>query len=140
METDFGLQMEFLSIVLTPLALGFTKFSVVCFYRRIFRGKIFSILTIALLVAIAAWGIAFFFAGLFICVPVEAFWTQPPGSPGCFNPIPLFYTGAISDTVMDIIILVIPLPLIWQLHLSTRKKIALSGIFLLGILYVYLGR
>ncbi|KAM7190177.1 hypothetical protein V8F33_009654 [Rhypophila sp. PSN 637] len=126
------IKMEFLSIVFSPLSLGCTKLSVVCFYRQIFRGNIFSILTITLLVAIAVWGIAFFLAGLFICVPFEAFWTNEPGSK-CFNPIPLFYTGAISDTIMDIIILVTPLPLIWQLNLSTRKKIALSGIFLLGI-------
>ncbi|KAK3314648.1 hypothetical protein B0H66DRAFT_593342 [Apodospora peruviana] len=125
-------KMEFPSIVISPLSLGFTKFSVVCFDRRIFRGNIFSNLTMTLLAAIASWGIAFFFAGLFICAPVEAFWTHAPGSE-CFNPIPLFYTGAISDTVMDVIIWAIPPPLIWQLNLSRRRKIALSAIFSLGI-------
>ena len=123
--------MEFLSIVLSPLSLGPTKFSVVCFYRRIFRGSRFSVLTGILLIAIAAWGIAFFFAGLFICIPVDAFWTQAPGS-RCFDPIPLFYTGAISDTIMDVVILAIPVPLVWKLNLPTKQKIIVSGIFLLG--------
>ncbi|KAI0518513.1 hypothetical protein F5B22DRAFT_599503 [Xylaria bambusicola] len=124
-------KIEFLSIIFSPLSLGPTKLSIVCFYRRIFRGSKFSILTSILLAVIASWAAAFFFAGLLICVPVEAFWTQDPAA-RCFVPIPLFYTGAISDTIVDVIILSIPVPLVWKLNLPTKQKISVSLIFLLG--------
>jgi hypothetical protein len=124
---------ELLSIVLTPLSEGPTKLSIVYFYRRIFRGSKFSILTGILLAFIVVWATAFFFAGLLICVPIEAFWTHAPGA-RCFMPIPLFYTGAISNSIMDVVILAIPVPLVWKLNLPRKQKISVSCIFLLGAL------
>ena len=41
--------------------------------------------------------------------------------------------GAFS-IFQDLLLLVLPLPIIWELHLSTRKKIALSAVFLFGLL------
>ncbi|KAI1739182.1 hypothetical protein F4680DRAFT_449286 [Xylaria scruposa] len=124
-------KIEFLSIIFSPLSLGPTKLSIVCFYRRIFRGSKFSIVTSILLAVIASWAVAFFLARLLICVPVEAFWTQDSAA-RCFVPIPLFYTGAISDTIVDVIILSIPVPLVRKLNLPTKQKISVSLIFLLG--------
>lgn len=39
---------------------------------------------------------------------------------------------------MDFTLLALPLPLIWTLNRSWREKFALSGIFILGGLYVFL--
>jgi hypothetical protein len=37
---------------------------------------------------------------------------------------------------MDVIIIVIPIPLIWHLNLAPPKKVATIGVFLLGLGYV----
>jgi hypothetical protein len=122
----------YLTLVTFP-ALAFVKVSILCFYRRIFRGKVFSILTTALLAIVVAWGIAFFFAFLFHCHPIHLAWTGTPGvKKGCFYPIPLYYAHAISDTLLDTAIWSIPIPLVWKLVMPTRQKVAVSGIFLLG--------
>ena len=42
---------------------------------------------------------------------------------------------SIPNIVTDVIILLLPLPVIWKLQLHFKKKIAVSAIFSLGILY-----
>ncbi|MCJ1422934.1 hypothetical protein MMC29_000814 [Sticta canariensis] len=44
-----------------------------------------------------------------------------------------FFTGmTASGLFLDLIILTMPLPMIWNLMLSTRKRLEVSGVFLLG--------
>ena len=38
--------------------------------------------------------------------------------------------------VLDIYVVVLPLPMIWNLQITRPEKIAISGVFLLGSLYV----
>jgi len=58
----------------------------------------------------------------------------------CINIESFFLGQAIPNIVTDGILLALPLPLIWDLHLPKGQKMALSGVFLLGSLYVfYLG-
>ena len=40
----------------------------------------------------------------------------------------------ISDVLTDVMILIIPLPIVWKLQMSTKNKVGLSGVFLLGLL------
>lgn len=76
-----------------------------------------------------------FFASMFQCVPVNYNWDRTiPGH--CLN----FYLFTIVSSVMnilaDVLILVMPLPAIWHMNVNRNNKIALSGVFLLGSLYV----
>lgn len=43
--------------------------------------------------------------------------------------------GAMS-LIEDVAILILPQPVIWQLHLDCRKKLGLAIVFSLGMLYV----
>lgn len=40
----------------------------------------------------------------------------------------------LSNLVIDLAILYLPLPMVWKLQLSIRQKLALTGMFLLGLL------
>ncbi|KAK0609536.1 hypothetical protein B0T17DRAFT_603691 [Bombardia bombarda] len=134
------LQTEFASQLLSVLSLVFTKLSIVVFYRRIFRGNVFSLLSLLLLVAIAAWGISFFFATLFECMPISQSWTSLFGTPEhelyCYNYLPMFWATAISNMIMDIAILTLPMPFVWRLKMPARQKLAVTFIFLLGAFVV----
>ncbi|KUI71833.1 hypothetical protein VM1G_08099 [Cytospora mali] len=118
----------------TIASLACAKASIVIFYRRIFRGKIFSIVSIILLILIALWGFGFFFGQLFDCFPIAANWDVFGKYPyaKCINPLPMYYSLAVTDMVIDLLILVFPQPLVWKLHMPMRKKIAVSLAFLLG--------
>ena len=43
---------------------------------------------------------------------------------------------AVLDIVLDLAILSLPLPVIRNLQISTRRKVSVAAIFLLGILWV----
>ncbi|KAK3298771.1 uncharacterized protein B0H64DRAFT_386106 [Chaetomium fimeti] len=134
------LQTEFATQLLSVLSLVFTKLSIVVFYRRIFKGKIFSIASTILLGAVAAWGVAFFFATLFECMPIPMVWKTLFGTPDhqavCYNYLPMFWATAISNMIMDVAILTLPMPFVWRLNMPRRQKIAVSAIFLLGAFVV----
>jgi hypothetical protein len=48
-----------------------------------------------------------------------------------------FYGNSVPNIVTDLLLILAPFPAIWSLSLQLRQKISLSGIFLLGLLYVY---
>ena len=104
-----------------------------CFYQRTFRGKTFQILCWTTIAIVISWGLAFFFATLLQCDPVALEWeTLEPVSPSCYNFLPMFYATAISNPIIDTVDLILPIPFIWKLHLTTQKKLEVVGLFMLG--------
>ena len=95
-------------------AVGPTKLSVLLFYRRIFVGKIFGIVTWILMVLVAIWTIAFFFTNLLECIPVDRAWAHVVGGypdPKCMDAVAMYLAQAYIDVILDFIILIIPIPL-----------------------------
>jgi len=54
----------------------------------------------------------------------------------CISPFDLLFALTLSDFITDVFVLIIPLPLLWKLQLSTAKKISVSAVFLLGTVAV----
>jgi hypothetical protein len=93
-----------------------------------------------LIALVSAWVIAFFFANLFECIPIsEAFVNAPDmgGNPKCIDAIPMYLAQVYSDVILDLLILIIPIPFVLKLQLPLRQKLAVLGIFLLGGMYVF---
>lgn len=128
------MQRIFETIHVVPISLA--KCSLLFFYRRIFRGTTFSYITWATIGLATTWGVSFFFALLFQCNPISAYIRYGQKAPGlrCINPYQLYYSLSISDVLIDIIILIIPIPFVWRLHMKPSQKAAVSGIFALGSL------
>ena len=82
--------------------------------------------------------IAFFFAILFHCSPVSFFWMGWDGEHKgvCVNFNALGWAHGIFNIVMDAWAILLPIPSLWELNMSTKKKIQLVFMFLLGGLYV----
>lgn len=111
------------------------KISVLLLYRRIFSTPGFRRTTLIMGVACVLWFIAEIISNIFACHPVSAFW-QPQllFTDHCFN-LRLWYYGiTISNMVLDISILCLPLYVIHTLRLSANEKLLVSGLFLLGSL------
>ncbi|OJD18496.1 hypothetical protein AJ78_01485 [Emergomyces pasteurianus Ep9510] len=118
----------FMYILNVPLI----KFSILVFYRRIFgmnwtmwvcfflSGGYYIACTVTLLVA---------------CQPIEYYWTQVQDrdSGRCLFHPHVFYLGnAAANVLTDVLILLVPIPLIWKLQMPTGKKLLVSSLFLLG--------
>ncbi|KAI1068509.1 hypothetical protein LB507_004368 [Fusarium sp. FIESC RH6] len=68
-----------------------------------------------------------------VCRPIEHFWTQFRGTEGiCININKFFLALGIVNMVNDFYILLIPIPQIFQLQMSMRKRLGITGIMMLG--------
>ncbi|RDA88966.1 hypothetical protein CP532_0705 [Ophiocordyceps camponoti-leonardi (nom. inval.)] len=130
-------QAEFYYISTLPLILGLVKLSFLLFYVRIFvvhRTGAIGIMLYTLIVIVSLWTVAFFFAVIFECrLNFWAAWGSTVDViDNCFNTLSYIYGLCLSDFITDVVVILIPIPLVWRLKISRRRKIAIAGIFLLG--------
>jgi hypothetical protein len=67
------------------------------------------------------------------CKPVSFFWNQFIGAEGkCIDINAFFLALGIMNMLVDVVVLVVPIPRILALNMTARKKWGVSGILLLG--------
>ena len=114
-----------------PCLLASSKLSILILLYRIFITKAFRTTALALMAIVASWWISITFAVVFICSPVKSQWN--PDVPGhCGNQYLLNVIDPIPWILTDFAILFAPMPMVWKLHMPTRQKVALGGLFLIG--------
>ncbi|KAK4210370.1 hypothetical protein QBC37DRAFT_377085 [Rhypophila decipiens] len=131
------LKTQFIFVLTLPLALGFIKLSILIFYFRIFavcRGSATYTLLAAFTALAGTWTVAFFFAELFQCgtniwALTSSSWDTMNYCHGTSN---IDFSLALTDFITDVVIFLVPIPLIWRINLSSGNKLAVSGVFLLG--------
>ncbi|KAK7698299.1 hypothetical protein SLS64_012664 [Diaporthe eres] len=79
------------------------------------------------------YGIASVFATIFFCVPVSGFWNPSP-TDKCISKQGLWLTHSAINIVTDVIIFLIPVPTVLKLNMNMRQKIAVIGVFCIGII------
>jgi hypothetical protein len=115
-------------------ALALAKIGVLLMYQRLFGiNRMFSLAVKVTIGLVICWFIGVEVATLFQCEPVYRLWM--PRTPGkCFAIIQFFEGAAIPNVITDVIILILPQPIIWKLRLKWSTRLALCGVFLLGAL------
>lgn len=74
---------------------------------------------------------AIIISSLLICVPLQSLWD--PAIPGkCINIKAWYRWESGPDVVIDMFMLILPLPLLWKLQTSRAVKLGLSLTFLTG--------
>ncbi|ROV88785.1 hypothetical protein VSDG_08967 [Cytospora chrysosperma] len=107
------------------------KLSITLFLRRVFTTRPIRIITAALTAILVVWWITVLCFQIFSCTPVVSFW-EFERREHCIN-TEMFYGGvAISNVLFDFILLFIPIPLVWRLHMTTQRKLSVSFVFVLG--------
>ncbi|GAP83085.1 putative integral membrane protein [Rosellinia necatrix] len=116
-------------------SVSFTKLSILLFYRRLFeRGSTWfhirlgfaAFFTIGYVLSI--WAVA-----AALCQPTEFFWTQFLGAKGkCLDINASFLSLTVLNLVADLLVLVVPIPEILALKMSTKKKVGVLCVMLLG--------
>ncbi|KAF2690333.1 hypothetical protein K458DRAFT_399671 [Lentithecium fluviatile CBS 122367] len=122
----------FLGINLLAVSTYAIKMSILFFYVRIFSIETwFRRVSYVVMGLSTAWVIATVVAFCQICQPIDSFWNKlKPGK--CVSGNNYFLGTGVSDTILDIIILLLPVRMALQLHLPMRTKVAIAGIFALG--------
>ncbi|KAG4026441.1 hypothetical protein MFRU_040g00020 [Monilinia fructicola] len=117
----------------------FTKLSILTLYAKIFVvKKPFRYSCYGMMAFTIVYLIMFFFLFAFNCNPPARTWHLLgwAGGGSCFDNIKTSYAVGGINIFTDVVILIMPLPLIYHLHLSLAHKLGLVAIFGTGILAV----
>jgi hypothetical protein len=88
----------------------------------------------------AATGLALVFATIFQCAPIRAMWTWPPVKGArCINEGQWTFVCGIINTIADVFVVVLPIPIISKLCLPLRKRIGAILLVSLGFLVCIVG-
>ena len=116
------------------IGLWFVKLSLLILYYRIFGVN--ERFRWALFVVIGIWTLyswADTFIVIFQCNPVQKTWT--PTEPGhCLDLIKLGVAAGYINILTDFMIIILPIPIVISLQLSTKTRLAVIAIFTTGIL------
>ena len=112
------------------------KISVLISYNIIFgRLKWFRYIVFTLATLTIIWFLGVFFSVLFQCTPVDKAW-QPTKLGHCIAFKPFLWGNSISNTILDWLILLLPVAPVLKLQMGTVQKTLVLASFSLGSLYV----
>ena len=127
------LKVLWVSYIMGDTCLTLTKISALLLYQRIFTSRspwFRYALWVGYALAVLWWISAIIRVNLF-CEPVDKYWqTKKPGF--CRSSDDLYIGSAVPSVVIDLYILLLPIPQIWQLQLNKSKKLFISGVLICG--------
>ncbi|MCJ1288013.1 hypothetical protein MMC26_007366 [Xylographa opegraphella] len=113
------------------IGLAFIKFSILAFLFRVFHVPTFKLPLSITAAIVTITTVASLFTAIFSCHPIQGFWDLEIPST-CIDPLKFYFAQAIPSIITDIILLILPLPVVWKLKVTRSQKWGLSAVFLLG--------
>ena len=104
------------------------------YYRTLLVNKRLRVAIYAAGTVTIIWFLASFWDTLFQCKPIEASWDHSIPNAKCQNTEKAALGIGISNLILDVLFIALPVPVTWCLNLPKRIKASLTGIFLLGVL------
>ncbi|KAL4802437.1 hypothetical protein BDV18DRAFT_163841 [Aspergillus unguis] len=134
------MKLFYLGMIFFYFTVTVAKLAIIFFYLRIFTTRTFTRTAYTLVVLCSAYAIAAVFQTIFDCTPAPYFWTRFDGvSEGTCMDYTAFRTMPPINTALDVIVMVLPLPLLIKLNLPLAKKIRVISMFSVGILVIIAG-
>lgn len=115
-------------------ALPLVKISILLFYNRIFPQRKLRIAVWVTIGVCAGYAIAFLLVSVFQCKPLSLAWTRWDGQHEgtCNNINAQVWAAASINVLLDMVMVVLPLPVIWRLEINRRKKALVMLMFSIG--------
>ncbi|PYH79720.1 hypothetical protein BO82DRAFT_356141 [Aspergillus uvarum CBS 121591] len=121
----------YITIPLYNLSLTLTKLSLIFLYKRLFPTKYYQIILAVTLFFVIATGMWMVFSAILFCIPVRSFWdTSLPRT--CLPEDVVWCLNAGFQISTDLLLVILPMPVLAKLRIAKRQKIALILIFALG--------
>lgn len=113
------------------------KLAILALYRRLFSVKRLRVIVNILMGVLLAQTMSNLVAASVACIPFAANWWDPKlQATVCLDKEALFRWSSFPNIITDIIMLVLPVRVVWNLHTTNRLKIALTLTFAVGSLWV----
>jgi hypothetical protein len=118
----------------------FVKLALLLQYLRVYgRGHMMHKITLATLIFTALWGFSYSFLAWVPCAPVSDFWLAPAQEHcwGYGSPIPTQFVATYEshtaiNMTLDLIVLIIPTPLLFKKKTSFKQKLRVFGLLVMG--------
>ncbi|PYH40806.1 uncharacterized protein BP01DRAFT_350536 [Aspergillus saccharolyticus JOP 1030-1] len=123
------------TIYISSLALA--KIALLMLYHRLLNLiSIWNYIIYGMAVFIVAYSVALTLALIFACNPIAKSWdvTIPGGS--CISRPGIYMATAVTNTLSDIVLILIPLPVVFQLTLPLVQKVGICCMFFVGCLTI----
>lgn len=91
----------------------------------------FHLVTWTCVAFVAMIGISNALVAAFACTPIRGFY-DPSVPARCIDSPSFYWANASLNVITDVIILVLPIPVVWGLQMSIRRKIEITLLFLTG--------
>ncbi|CZS88439.1 related to integral membrane protein [Rhynchosporium agropyri] len=119
------------AIIYCPAA-GFSKISILLFYRRIFRSRSFNRNIWILVTFTAAYSLSGMLVNIFSCRPIHGSWELSLATTAvCINR-PIFYFSQAGLSIFtDFATLAVPLPFLRALQLPLKQKLGISVVLMM---------
>ena len=70
----------------------------------------------------------------YLCFPFAYLWDKSIIDGTCSNLPVAYVASSIINLLLDVVVIVLPMPVLWALRIPTSKKIAISAMFGIGIM------
>lgn len=81
---------------------------------------------------VGTWSVGLVLASIFTCIPVYGFWDKSV-NPTCI-PNVQWYIHSAGNIASDILIFVLPVPILWRLNMTLITRLTLILVFCFGAL------
>jgi hypothetical protein len=108
-----------------------TKISLLILFHRVFATAVFRKATYVIGTIVVLWWVGTILADTLICIPIEHNW-NPKIPAHCGSKHLLAILPPIPWIATDLAILLMPMPMVYRLHLPRLQRVGLTALFLLG--------
>jgi hypothetical protein len=126
-------QLFYILQFLYKFTINLTKISILLLYHRVFVTAKFRMACVGVMTYVACFGTCVIIATALECNPVRRVYDKSVYGT-CINLTAFWYTVAVNNILTDIVILLMPMPVIQTLRLPPRHKYGLMIVFALGAL------
>ena len=109
--------------------------AIILVYISIFPLRSVSIACYTILAINVAFGVSAVLADCLICQPISYRWGVSTAGGSCGNQKALDLDVAVLNLLLDVVVVVLPMPTLWKLPLAKGRKAALTCMFGIGIMY-----
>ncbi|KKY36501.1 putative integral membrane protein [Diaporthe ampelina] len=111
------------------------KWSMLFMLKRIFAVKSFEIVTWIIIGLQAGWLVMTVLIGFLICRPIQKNW-DPTAEGTCGNQIAGYTAVSVVNVIIDVLMLLLPLPMVYRLQTRPGYKVGLFAIFSIGLVTI----
>lgn len=136
-DIDQMLRIFYICQIIYVAAMNLAKIALLLFFLRVFPQQQFRRVCYGMIAFVVAYTIAMIFPVAFQCRPISYTWNQWDGEHkgSCNNIYIGTWVAAATNMIIDLVILVLPLPMLRKLHVSNVwKKIQIFSFFSFGLI------